>query len=176
MQKQHNFIESLRSVVSVGFDFALAGGCCRNTVFGLTPKDYDVVIILNDPECRTYKGAFALIKELSAAISIMGGSSRSICAYGAGEFGERHLALLKVSYGGDEYDLLIEPVANVKEAVDAFDCNINQLIFVNGLGIIPLCPNLDIHNAPLVWLKEVSEKRRLRMEAWHSMYVQGNAL
>ncbi|QGF19793.1 tRNA nucleotidyl transferase-related protein [Pectobacterium phage MA1A] len=174
MNKQHFFIERLRSVVPTNFHFALAGGCCRNELFGLPPKDYDVVVILADPSMRNHKGAFTLIKELSNTISIMGGSSRCICAYGTGEFGERHLALLKVTFEGDEYDLLIEPVATIKEAVDAFDCNINQLIWVPRVGVVPIHANLDIHNAPLVWLKEVSQKRRLKMETWHSMHVKGN--
>ncbi|AZV02357.1 putative nucleotidyl transferase [Pectobacterium phage Q19] len=169
MQKQSVFLHHLDASIRTVYRWAIAGGACRNHYFGLSPKDYDVVVCLTDPEMRNHKGAFEFAKEVSRFVSIQGGSSRVMCAYGHGDFGERHLAVIKIDIHGDSYDLLVEHDATVLEAMQHFDCNLNQFfwdMFAEKVRYVGVPPLDELH-----WLKVVSEKRHAKMVQFFNDHV-----
>lgn len=166
MLKQEMFLKFLDASIRQRFDWAIAGGSCRNFSVGLPAKDYDVICIL-PPEDRNHQGAFEFAKQVSRMVSIHGGRSSVIQAYGQGDFGERHLAVIKIEYASDNYDLLVESSSSIMEAIGHFDCNMNQCYW-NGLTkqVVFVGEPLD----KLVWCKPVSAERKERMESFFKAY------
>ncbi|WOL25645.1 hypothetical protein [Pectobacterium phage PcaP1EGY] len=169
MQEQALFLQYLDASTRTVYRWAIAGGACRNHHFELPAKDYDVVVCLTNPNMRNHKGALEFASEVSRFVSSQGGSSRVVCAYGHGDFGERHLAVIKIDYRGDSYDLLVEHDANVIDAIQHFDCNLNQFFWDMFSETVRYVGKQPIDS--LIWLKPVSEKRHDKMVQFYRDHV-----
>lgn len=165
----------LHQDVAAPFQYAIAGGAARDINSGLTPKDYDVVVV--GPTCE--KSAFELIKQLSVEISRLGGSSACYFAYGQAaegtgsewkdDFTERLYACLKVSYGDINLDFLIQRAESIQEALDGFDCNLNQYIITGPDSAVYMGrhPQNELH-----FLKDVRSYRKNKMTSFFEMHVK----
>lgn len=160
-----------------------AGGCGRNVHYGLEPKDVDVLVVGN---FYNESEAFALVTEMSANVSRLGGSSACYYAYSQGEipiesasdFGQRLYACLKVKLPGCyDMDFLLQRATTVSDAIGGFDCNLNQYIIMTtpegcAKGSLYVPVPVDYPEDELVWIKPVTEKRKAKMEAFYQQHVR----
>lgn len=153
----------------------IAGGFCRDKRVGLKPKDCDVLVI--DPSIKCDADAFELACKISRYISMFGlGSSAIYQAYGLtskeDDFSERHYACIKLNlHGVIPIDILIERASTIQEAVNNFDCNLNQYTrnirsgsSINYYGTLP---EDELH-----FLKPVRQKRIDKMTDFYNKYIK----
>ncbi|AZF94075.1 nucleotidyltransferase [Pectobacterium phage Clickz] len=116
-----------------GYDFVLAGGCVRDVLHGKEPKDFDAVLCLGTDD---YAYAFAMVTDISAALSFMGWKSACYIAYGVntgseiapGAFEETFLACMKTtSPDGLDIDLLFSRKPHIGDHCILHDCNVNMV-------------------------------------------------
>lgn len=114
-----------------GFAGYLAGGCVRDTLLGVTPKDYDYLVHLPN---ASEEDVFRHLETLSKLLSFEGFSSSLFLAYGQCEgnvpnnFLEKFLGGMNIKMFGKSVDLLITR-APTKDTVALFDCNLNMVYF-----------------------------------------------
>lgn len=137
---------SLISVSNLDFPHYLAGGCVRDTLMGVEPKDYDVVVILPS-YMQDYRRAFSEVdryaldwRELGAAVTVHEayGISDGV-SIEPGTFSDRLWYCLKVEYMGITMDFLYTKAPDIEIHIKRHDCNLNQVYFKDGVivGSIP---------------------------------------
>lgn len=135
--------EMLRSITGLEYVY-LAGGCVRDTLYGVIPKDYDAIVI--GYECIVE--VFHKMKEISSALSQIGIKSEVYQAYGVadgrelppGSFSECFLGCMKIHltyYGMPiEVDLLFSVKDTIGEHIKLHDCNANMVYLDDDGNII----------------------------------------
>lgn len=140
-----------------------AGGCIRDTHFGLPVKDIDVIVPVG---CTDEKWAFSVMERFAkcyralydepVAITMAYCQSAS-CRDTLGDFDERLYGVVKLQTPLCEVDVLFSRYGSITEVLSHFDCNLNTG-YMNTLGFVDYAEPLE-----LVWLKPVSPSRELRM-------------
>lgn len=134
----------LRTVT--GFDGYLAGGCVRDTLMGVSPKDYDFIITTeSDEDCSVIH---SYMKEISSHLSGMGfGKPTVYQAYDSCEGNEvqpNHFqymfsGCMKVTLAGYgspiHVDILFSKYPTIEEHIKHHDCNAN-MVYLNDAGEI----------------------------------------
>ena len=113
----------------------LAGGCIRDTLYGVVPKDYDAIVLGYDCVVET----FHVMSGISRVLDDMGIKSEVYKAYGVAEsrelapgaFSESFLGCMKIhlTFGGVpcDVDLLFSVADTMEEHVQLHDCNANMV-------------------------------------------------
>lgn len=132
----------------IGCEGHLAGGCVRDTLMGVTPKDYDFVITEFSEDSDAF--IFSLMTHISGAISSMGlGRSEVYQAYEScqppefdvnpGSFTEMFNGCMKVTLKGNDepihVDILFSKYPTIEEHIKQHDCNAN-MVYLNDAGEI----------------------------------------
>ena len=100
--------------------FAIAGGYARDLFFGVMPKDIDVVVVGHmDPSrlldaMKEYGYTLECNNEASGNASVWNNVYQFSCPNKL------------------DVDVLVSPQSSVLEAINTFDCNLNQFILWNG--------------------------------------------
>lgn len=158
------------------YTWAIAGGYCRDTRIGLTPKDADILVC----GIKDDKSAFAKAVEISEYVSSFClGSSEVYHAYGKtvgtvdDDFSKRHFCCIKV-YLNDSIpvDILIETSSCLREAIGHFDCNLNQYAWTPMVSMtrphyFGTHPENELH-----FLKPVRQSRIDKMTAFHKEHIE----
>lgn len=140
-----------------------AGGCIRDTHFGLPVKDIDVIVPVG---CIDEKWAFSVMERFATSYSSMFDEPVDITmAYNKsasyretmGAFDERLYGVVKLQSPLCEVDVLFSRYGRIDEVLSHFDCNLNTG-YMNTLGFVDYVEPLE-----LVWMKPVSPSRELRM-------------
>jgi hypothetical protein len=117
LDQASKFQDMLRSF---GIDTVLAGGACRDTIFGKVPKDFDLFILnMNDEQEIANRLYDAYIFNF-----------RHLPKYGEARNPE-YKGVFKIC---GTYDLVVweTPATCAREVVDRFDYNINQYWYEDG--------------------------------------------
>ena len=140
-----------------------AGGCIRDTHFGLPVKDIDVIVPVG---YTVEKWAFSVMERFAkcyralydepVAITMAYCQSAS-CRDTLGDFDERLYGVVKLQSPLCEVDVLFSRYGSITEVLSHFDCNLNTG-YMNTLGFVDYAEPLE-----LVWLEPVSPSRELRM-------------
>ena len=136
----------LISMSKLDFPHYLAGGCVRDILMGVVPKDYDVVVVLPS-YMQDYRIAFSEVaryaldwRELGAAVTVYEtyGLSDGI-SIEPGTFSDRLWCCLKVEVMGITMDFLYTKSPDIETHIKRHDCNLNQVYFKDGaiVGSIP---------------------------------------
>lgn len=137
---------SLISTSDLDFPHYLAGGCVRDTLMGVQPKDYDVVVVL--PEyMQSYAESFGHVEAYAYNWRELGAAVIVYEAYGIsdgvsiepGTFSDRLWCCLKVKFMGITIDFLYTKSPDIETHIKRHDCNLNQVYFKDGVivGSIP---------------------------------------
>ena len=142
LQKVLNVI----SLSNLDFPHYLAGGCVRDALMGVEPKDYDVVVVLPS-YMQDYSIAFSVVERYALDWRELGATVTMYDAYGLsdgvsiepGTFSDRLWCCLKVEYMGTTMDFLYTKALDIEAHVKRHDCNLNQVYFKDGaiIGSIP---------------------------------------
>ena len=137
---------SLISMSDLDFPHYLAGGCVRDTLMGVEPKDYDVVVVLPS-YMQDYRVSFSEVERYALDWRELGAAVTVYEAYGLsdgvsiepGTFSDRLWCCLKVEYIGITMDFLYTKAPDIETHVKRHDCNLNQVYFKDGaiVGSIP---------------------------------------
>lgn len=159
------------------YKWCIAGGFCRDIRVGLEPKDADVLVVGVKGDVE----AFELAKRISDIVSRYGlGSSEVYHAYGqtatsmasSDDFAERHYCCIKVQLVDSiPIDILIEKADTLREAIDNFDCNLNQyawtpMIKMHRPYYFGRNPENELH-----FLKPVRQSRIDKMTKFYREYI-----
>lgn len=151
----------------------VAGGCVRDTLMKVLPKDIDCLVYL--PPHYTHQDVFALATEMSELLYNASNGSITSQIYQACDkedeslddsnaLDARWLCCMKVQIPAlPEIDILFPVGGDPIAAVQAFDCNLNMVYF-DGDKIVGELPT------ELVWNREVTEERRAKMQAKFDAY------
>ena len=128
------------------FPHYLAGGCVRDTLLGVEPKDYDVVVVLPS-YMQDYRMSFSEVERYALDWQELGAAVTVYVAYGLsdgvsiepGTFSDRLWCCLKVECMGITMDFLYTKAPDIETHVKRHDCNLNQVYFKDGaiVGSIP---------------------------------------
>ena len=137
---------NLIGMSDLDFPHYLAGGCVRDTIMGVEPQDYDVVVVLPS-YMQGYKMAFSEVKryeldwrELGAAVTVSEAYDLSDgISIEPGTFSDRLWCCLKVEFMGITMDFLYTKSPDIETHIKRHDCNLNQVYFKDGVivGSIP---------------------------------------
>lgn len=117
-----------------GCEFILAGGCVRDTLHGVQPKDYDAVLCIG-PD-TTPDEVFYLCTIISERLNSLDWDSEVYQAYGLnegeqiaeGDFRQTFLECIKTTRpNGDKIDLLFSRAPSIDKHVLLHDCNLNMV-------------------------------------------------
>ena len=100
--------------------FAIAGGYARDMFYGVMPKDIDVIVVGHMDPTR-------LMDAMKEHGYILDGSSVA-----SGEESTWKYVWQFSCPGKLDVDVLVSYEASVLQAIDTFDCNLNQFILWNG--------------------------------------------
>lgn len=147
---------------------AIAGGAARDMLYGVTPKDFDIVVCTGG--VLVGSESFGLLVKLSDALTKLCNCTTEIYqAYEQAtcDFDERWSSAMCVSFAnGTKVDVLVSSEArDIREAVDGFDLELNQCWvhqYSNRLASIASLHSVDVKETR--WLKPVSQERRVRMQ------------
>lgn len=154
-----------------GQQVIVAGGCVRDMLMQVEPKDIDCLVHL--PAYCNHSEAFFIAEEMSVDLSIAGIPSQIYQAYETAEgalddpnaFDARWLCCMKVQIPAlPEIDILFPVGGDPVAAVQEFDCNLNMVYF-DGDNVVGELPT------ELVWNREVTEERRAKMQAKFDAYM-----
>lgn len=137
---------NLISMSDLDFPHYLAGGCVRDTLMGIEPKDYDVVVVL--PEyMQSYEDSFGHVEDYAHHWRELGAAVTAYEAYGLsdginiepGTFSDRLWCCLKVEFMGITMDFLYTKSPDIETHIKQHDCNLNQVYFKDGaiVGSVP---------------------------------------
>ena len=142
LQKVLNLI----SLSDLDFPHYLAGGCVRDTLMGVEPKDYDVVVVLPE-HMQSYEASFAHVYDYAHHWRGLGATVTVYEAYGLVDgtpvdpcsFSDRLWCCLKVEFMGITMDFLYTKSPDIETHIKRHDCNLNQVYFKDGVivGSIP---------------------------------------
>lgn len=137
---------SLISMSDLDFPHYLAGGCVRDTLMGVEPKDYDVVVVLPS-YMQDYRMSFREVERYAQDWRELGAVATVHEAYGLsggisiepGTFSDRLWCCLKVGFMGITMDFLYTKSPDIETHIKRHDCNLNQVYFKDGaiVGSIP---------------------------------------
>lgn len=115
-QKVLSFKRYLKDMA--GIDTVLAGGCCRDTVYGVKIKDYDL-FVLNENDFRT------LHRRMRGAGLY---SNDYTDKYGEGRGNPEYKGVFKFCLNHIPIDIILweNPASSAGEVVSKFDFNVNQ--------------------------------------------------
>lgn len=140
-----------------------AGGCIRDTHFGLPVKDIDIIIPVGYTD---EKWAFSIMDRFARGYRVMfdepvaitmAYNQSTFCRETLGDFDERLYGVVKLQSPLCEVDVLFSRYGSIAEVLSHFDCNLNTG-YMNALGFVDYEEPLE-----LVWMKPVSPSRELRM-------------
>ncbi len=129
LKKIHCLVEAI-----TGETFFIAGGAVVDSLYGVEPKDYDLVLPLgfaSDAEVHQ------CIESFSEAFSRLGFSTKVYQSYGTNmgeeindtEFQAMFYSCMKVQMGNWQLDLLISKHHDIISHVKHHDCNMNMVWF-----------------------------------------------
>ena len=138
---------SLISMSDLEFPHYLAGGCVRDTLMGVEPKDYDVVVVLPE-HMQSYEASFAHVYDYAHHWRELGATATVYEAYGLVDgtpvdpcsFSDRLWCCLKVECMGIIMDFLYTKSLDIETHIAGHDCNINQVYF-DGCTIVGSIPD-----------------------------------
>ena len=115
-QKVLSFKRYLKDMA--GIDTVLAGGCCRDTVYGVEIKDYDL-FVLNENDFRT------LSRRMRNTCLY---SDEYMDKYGEARGNPEYKGVFKFYPNRISIDLILweNPASSAEEVVSKFDFNVNQ--------------------------------------------------
>lgn len=153
-----------------------AGGCIRDTHFGLPAKDIDVIVPVG---CTDEKWAFSVMERFAkcyralydepVAITMAYCQSAS-CRDTLGDFDERLYGVVKLQTPFGDVDVLFSRYPSIGEVLNYFDCNLNTG-YMDTSGSVYYEEPRD-----LVWLKPVLPSREQRMlNKWEQIQEVRNA-
>lgn len=128
--KNDNVVAGLLVIVTEVLDLPayLAGGCVRDYVHGIKPKDYDFLI--PNTENLDPADVFHVMSGISEQVSRWGlGSSCIYQGYdqSVDDFNDHCLGAMSVKCnGGTSFDLIFRKEPTLEAAIDFFDCNMNK--------------------------------------------------
>ncbi len=140
-----------------------AGGCIRDTYFGLPAKDIDLIVPVG---CTDEAAAFSVMDRFARSYRAMFDEPVAVTmAYNQsapgretlGDFDERLYGVVKLQSPLCEVDVLFSRYGSIAEVLRHFDCNLNTG-YMDTVGYVDYEEPLE-----LVWLKPVSQSRELRM-------------
>lgn len=137
---------NLIGMSDLDFPHYLAGGCVRDTLMGVEPKDYDVVVVLPS-YMQDYRMSFSEVERYALDWRELGAAVTVYEAYGLsdgisiepGTFSDRLWCCLKVEFMGITMDFLYTKSPDIETHIKRHDCNLNQVYFKDGaiVGAIP---------------------------------------
>lgn len=136
----------LINMSELDFPHYLAGGCIRDILMGVVPKDYDVVVVLPS-YMQDYRLSFSEVERYAQDWRELGAAVTVYEAYGLsdgisiepGTFSDRLWCCLKVEVMGITIDFLYTKSPDIETHIKRHDCNLNQVYFKDGVivGSIP---------------------------------------
>lgn len=129
LKKIHCLVESI-----TGETFYIAGGAVVDTLYGKTPKDYDLVLPLGMADDSE---AHQCIESFSEVFSRLGCTTKVYQSYGInmGEeindtsFQAMFYSCMKVQMGNCQLDILLSKADCIEDHVKRHDCNMNMVWF-----------------------------------------------
>lgn len=160
-----------------GYEGHLAGGCVRDTLQGINPKDYDFVItqLANETDSCVF-GCMSDISESVSELSL--GRSEIFQAYGEGDCNSDFTQMFKgcmkltlthtCSATNEQHtfnvDVLFSNYPTIEEHIEQHDCNAN-MVYLNDAGEI-VGSKVD----ELIFLAGICPERiRYMTEKWSNM-------
>lgn len=118
----------------VGEEVTLVGGCVRDTLYGVTPKDYDAVICMGDSSESYCHG---MIEDIAYRFRALDFKVELYQSYGLHEgevinptsFQAMFYSCLKVTMKNCQVDILLSKADTIEEHVKRHDCNMNMVWF-----------------------------------------------
>lgn len=135
----------------------LAGGCVRDTLYGVEPKDYDFVIL---DRGWNHADVFEYMSSLSNRLSCLSIKSEVYQAYeqaNSSSFSNMFYGCMKVHFDFGEVDILFSVFKDIDVHVANHDCNMNEC-YLGEDGII-----VGERVSELKFIPGVSEERQLYM-------------
>lgn len=150
-----------------GEEFYLAGGCVRDTLYGVEPKDYDAILPCG---AMIYEEAFELTEDIARVFWSLGWKVEVYQSYGRIDgadvnptsFQAMFLSCIKVSNKHCTIDLLISKEDNIEDHVLRHDCNMNMVWF-DGADIKWEHKGLEAKVDTLVFNPDVCQERQQYM-------------
>ncbi|AFP33681.1 hypothetical protein POP72_020 [Pectobacterium phage POP72] len=164
LKKMHCMVEAM-----TGETFYIAGGAVVDFMYGVVPKDYDMVLCKPD---WNEAEAFEYLKDLSDTFAMLGCSTKIYQSYGLnlGEevnptsFQSMFLGCMKVTMSNCHLDILISRAPAMTEHVLKHDCNMN-MVWYNGQRICWEHGGNEPKVKSLIFADGVVESRKERMYA-----------
>ena len=165
---------NLIGMSDLDFPHYLAGGCVRDTLMGVEPKDYDVVVVL-PPYMQDYRMSFREVERYALDWRELGAAVTVYEAYGLsdgisiepGTFSDRLWCCLKVEFMGITMDFLYTKSPDIETHIKRHDCNLNQVYFKDGIVVGSIPDHLEWNPA-----REVTQERKDYIQGKFDEYIK----
>lgn len=151
LKKVYNLVYGI-----TGLQFFPVGGAVRDALYGVTPKDYDMVLPVGS---MAESQAHGIMETISEDMAILGFSTKLYQSYGINlgyeinptSFQAMFLSCMEVKMRNCQLDLLLSKSETIQDHVRKHDCNMNMVWFdgkdikwEHG-GITPFVPVLEFN-------------------------------
>lgn len=165
LNKVHHMVRTITDE-----EFFIAGGAVVDSLYGVEPKDYDLVLCMGSRFGDEGVEAHALIESLSGRFACLGFPTKVYQSYGLllGEsindtsFQSMFYSCMKVDMLQCQLDILLSKAVCIQEHVQRHDCNMNMVWF-NGERVCWEHGGTQAKVDSLVFRDGVSEERQERM-------------